>query len=239
MPIPILIAILVLVAAAVIVAIFLVLWNARTTPPTSRTAMATGITIALWAVAVSVLGVNEAFLQSDATRFPPVGIAILTAFAGMAAALGGSASLRSLLTNQQHLIRLNVWRLLGLVFLLLMLNRQMPALWALPAGIGDIFVGATAFRVARGVATPSGQRRAVIFNLLGMLDLIVAVGLGITTAEGPLRLFHTVPTSELATRFPLVLVPTFLVPLAFTLHVISLTQLLRGRWARPREIASR
>jgi hypothetical protein len=72
-----------------------------------------------------------------------------------------------------------------------------------------------------------------------MLDLIVAVGLGITTSEGPLRLFHTVPTSELATRFPLVMVPTFLVPLAFTIHVISLTQLLRGSWARSPALASR
>jgi hypothetical protein len=239
MPIPLLTTIIVLVAAAVIVAIVLVMWSARTTPATSRTAMAAGFTIALSAVAVSVLGVRGAFLQSDVTRVPPVGIAILTAFAGMAAAVVGSASLRSLLTNQQHLIRLNVWRLLGIVFLVLMLNRQMPALWALPAGIGDVFVGATAFRVARGVATPTGRRRAVIFNLLGMLDLIVAVGLGITTSEGPLRLFHTVPTSELATRFPLVMVPTFLVPLAFTIHVISLTQLLRGSWARSQALASR
>jgi hypothetical protein len=31
-------------------------------------------------------------------------------------------------------------------------------------------------------------------------------------------------------HFPLVLVPTFLVPLAFVLHVISLWQLLGGPW---------
>ena len=233
MPIPLLTVVILLTATAVIAAISLVLWSARTTPATSRAAVLAGCVLVLWGVVVSTLGVRGAFIQSDITRFPPVGIALLTAFAGMAAALGTSASLRSLLTNQQHLIRLNVWRLLGVVFLVLMLNRQMPALWALPAGIGDIFVGATAFRVAGRVATPSGKRRAVVFNLLGMLDLIVAVGLGITTSQGPLRLFHTSPTSELATRFPLVLVPTFLVPLAFTLHVISLTQLVGRSWARP------
>jgi hypothetical protein len=32
------------------------------------------------------------------------------------------------------------------VFLLLMADRQMPALWALPAGTGDVIVGVTALR---------------------------------------------------------------------------------------------
>jgi hypothetical protein len=64
-----------------------------------------------------------------------------------------------------------------------------------------------------------------------MTDLVVAVGLGVTTNPGPVQLFHTTPTSVLITRFPLVLVPAFLVPLAFTIHVISLWQLLGFRWA--------
>ena len=58
------------------------------------------------------------------------------------------------------------------------------------------------------------------------------MGLGVTTNPGRAQLFHTTPTSELVTLFPLVLVPTFLVPLAFTLHVASLWQLLGGSWAR-------
>ena len=61
---------------------------------------------------------------------------------------------------------------------------------------------------------------------------IVAVGLGIMTNPGPTQVFYTTPTSEMVTRFPLALVPTFLVPLAFILHVISLWQLLGGTWAR-------
>jgi hypothetical protein len=130
-----------------------------------------------------------------------------------------------------------MWRLVGLVFLVLMANGQMPALWALPAGIGDVIVGATAPWIARQVETPQGRRRAVIFNLFGMGDLVVAVGLGIMTSPGPAQVFPTTPTSELATHFPLALVPTFLVPLAFALHVISLWQLVGGTWA-PRPPAS-
>jgi hypothetical protein len=114
-----------------------------------------------------------------------------------------------------------------------MLAGQAPALWALPAGLGDLAVGAMAFPVANRSATASGRSMAVAFNLSGLADLVVAVGLGVATSPGPLQLFHTVPSAELLTRFPLVLVPAFLVPLACALHVISLTQLHRGGWARP------
>jgi len=111
-----------------------------------------------------------------------------------------------------------------------MANGQMPALWALPAGMGDVIVGATAPWIARRVETPRGKRHAIIFALFGMADLVVAVGLGVMTSPGPAHVFRTTPTSELATRFPLALVPTFLVPLAFILHVVSLWQLIGHTW---------
>jgi hypothetical protein len=222
-----------LLTVAVVIAMSLVMWAARTSAATSRAAMVSGIALAGWAATVAVLGLRGAFEQPDGDSVPPIGIVLLLAFAAILAAFGASATLRSLFTNQQHLIRLNVWRLVGAVFLMLMFTGQMPALWALPAGIGDIAIGATAFWVARRSATASGRPLAIVFNLCGLADLVVAVGLGIVTNPGPLQLIQTSPTAELITKFPLVLVPTFLVPLACALHVISLTQLIGGTWAAP------
>jgi hypothetical protein len=150
--------------------------------------------------------------------------------------LGSSSTLRRLLARQASLIRLHLWRFEGLVFRVLMAQGRVPPLWALPAGIGDILVAATAPWVAGNLETPRGRRRAVVWNLLGMTDLVVAVGLGVMTNPGPLRVFDTLPSSAMLTRFPLVLVPTFLVPLGFTLHVVSLWQLL-GR-SQPRFASS-
>ena len=93
-----------------------------------------------------------------------------------------------------------------------------------------MLIGSTAFWVASRLNSPGGTRRAVIFNVLGLLDLIAAVGLGITTSSGPAQLFQTTPTSELVTHFPLALVPTFLVPLAFAVHILSLWQLFGRSW---------
>jgi hypothetical protein len=218
---------------AVVVAMFIVMWSARTSFATSRAALVGGMALAVWALAVTVLGLQGRFVQPDGNAVPPVGIALGIAFLVLAVAFGTSPSLRSLFTNQRHLIRLNLWRLEGAVFLLLMFNGQMPALWALPAGIGDIAIGATSFWVADRLNMPGGKQIAIAFNLFGLADLIVAIGLGMTTNVGPLHLFRTVPSSELVTHFPLVLVPTFLVPLAFTLHIVSLTQLVRRPWGRP------
>ncbi len=227
-----LLAVLILATtAAVIVAILLVMWRERTSARQSRIVVVSGVVLAAWAIVTTMLARRGFFQPHDLTSPPPLGIILALVLVALGVSLVVSPSLRGLLTNQRNLILLNLWRLVGIVFLMLAANRQMPALWALPAGIGDVIVGAMAPWIARHVDTPQGRRRAIIFNLFGMADLVVAVGLGIMTSPGPAQVFHTTPTAELATRFPLALVPTFLVPLAWTLHVASLWQLVRGSWA--------
>lgn len=229
-----LLAVLVLGPTAVVVAaLFWVLWRERTSTGEARIALASGGALAVWAVITTVLAYRGFFRPADAASVPPIGINLVVALFVLALSLAASASLRGLLSRQANLIRLHVWRLEGIVFLILMAKGQMPALWALPAGIGDILVGATAPWIARHLDTPQGRRRAIIWNVFGMADLIIAVGLGIMTNPGPTQVFFTTPSSEMVTRFPLALVPTFLVPLAFTLHVISLWQLVGGAWALP------
>jgi hypothetical protein len=231
MPDQLLALLFVALTAAVVIAIFLVLWRERTSVRNARIAIVSGAVLAAWAIAVTMLARFGFFQPPDLTSPPPIGIVLVLELLVLAVCLFVSPALRQLLTNQRNLILLNLWRLVGVVFLFLMANRQMPALWALPAGIGDVIVGAAAPWIARGVGTLQGRRRAIIYNFFGMADLVVAVGLGVMTSPGPAQAFITTPTSEMATRFPLALVPMFLVPLAFVLHVISSWQLLAGTWA--------
>jgi len=218
--------------AAVVLAVFAVMWRERTSTRTALVAVIAGAVLAAWAALTVVLALRGFYKPPDTRSPPPVGIQLAIALVGLALFLAISPSLRSLLTNQKNLIRLNVWRLVGAVFLVLMLAGQMPALWALPSGIGDVIVGLAAFSVANRLDRPGGRRLAIIFNLFGLADLVVAIGLGIMTNTGPAQVFHTTPTSELATQFPLALVPTFLVPLAFVLHFVSLWQLFGLTWVR-------
>lgn len=109
-----------------------------------------------------------------------------------------------------------------------MAQGRLPAMFALPAGLGDIAVGLAAPSVARRLARGTGHRQAVWFNLLGIVDLVVAVGLGLLGGLGPYRLLHVTPSTEPLSLLPLALIPTMAVPLAIALHVTSLRLLSAG-----------
>ena len=224
----------VLPTVAVVAAMIYVMWSARTSARTAQVAIVASVVLVAWGVVTTVLTLRGVYLPpQDLNRPPTAGIELAISLAALTFFLVASPSLRSLLSNQRHLLRLNVWRLVGAVFLALMFAGQAPALWALPAGVGDLIVGSTAFWVASRFDQPGSKGLAVAFNIFGLCDLVVAIGLGVTTSSGPAQLFHTTPTAEIMTRFPMALVPTYLVPLAFVLHIVSLWQILGRSWRRP------
>lgn len=131
------------------------------------------------------------------------------------------------LTDRKAAARLTLihtFRVVGVVFLILMFTGRLPAVFALPAGLGDIAIAVAAPFVARRLAT--GDRRgAVAFNVLGILDLVIAITIGVLTAPGPLRLLDITPSTEPMSQLPLALIPTVLVPMYVGLHILSLQRL--------------
>jgi hypothetical protein len=132
--------------------------------------------------------------------------------------------------DPEWLTILQSWRVLGGVFLVLLSFGLLPAAFALPAGLGDVAIGLTAPFIARAFAN-RGPRQAgrlfVVWQLLGILDLVVAVGTGGSLRAVP-GLFTDWAGSEQMVamgRLPLSLVPTFAVPLFVILHLASLAQL--------------
>jgi hypothetical protein len=69
----------------------------------------------------------------------------------------------------------------GMAFLATMALGHLPALFALPAGLGDIAAGIAAPLVARKLTQGGGRRAALWFNAFGMTDLVVALALGALT----------------------------------------------------------
>ena len=113
-------------------------------------------------------------------------------------------------------------RVAGVVFLVVMALGKLPAVFAVPAGLGDIAVGVAAVFVARRSA---GVRHLVWFNILGIVDLAVAVGIGFLAGLGPSPVLGVNPSTDIVAALPLVLIPTAAVPLAIALHVVSLRRL--------------
>src|SRR6202051_3195241 len=134
-----------------------------------------------------------------------------------------------ILTQPDALWRFTIPQILrgvGVNFLIVMALGKLPAVFALPAGLGDIAIGVEAIFVARSLRRGVVSRRTVWFNILGLVDLVVALGIGVTAAPGLAHLLSLTPSTEQIALLPLVLVPTTVVPLAVALHLLSLRKLV-------------
>lgn len=177
-----------------------------------------------------VVASRGAFYFSPLSRIPylPFGVALPL----LAGAIGFAAfpSLREALQRIPHerLAGIHALRILGIMFVAMYLQGLLPAAFALTAGIGDILVGISAIgisaRLRRG--DPTVKSSVLVWNLAGILDLVVALTLGFLSASTPLRMIFENPPSDAVALLPTVLIPVFAVPIFLMLHAASLSRLL-------------
>jgi hypothetical protein len=113
------------------------------------------------------------------------------------------------------------------MFFVLWADGRLPWQFALPAGIGDFATGCFAVVVAALLArkSPRALRSAYVWCLFGIADLVVAVTMGAMTSPGRAHLLALDAPNLLISAYPLVMVPTFAVPLALILHGLVLWRL--------------
>ncbi|HCT79131.1 MAG TPA: hypothetical protein DGT23_21755 [Micromonosporaceae bacterium] len=180
-----------------------------------------------WIVASALLARAGLYRQDPATSNPWIPVALLGSM-GLAMAATRIPVMLRILAAPGTAARLAVpqtFRVAGLTFLIVMALGELPAIFAIPAGVGDIAVGLAAPFVAWRLANGGPRRNAVWFNILGIVDLVVAVGIGFAAGLGPNQLVHVTPSTLEISLLPLVLIPTTAVPLALALHVVSLRKL--------------
>ena len=161
-------------------------------------------------------------LFAGAPDQPPIalGLAVLIPIAIFAIWSASSPPFRQFLLslNPRTLTFVQAWRIAGYVFLVLYAYNILPAQLALPAGWGDIAIGATAPLVALKLANPIHRKSFIFWQLLGITDLVNAIAMGVSARFiDP----HSIPTSAM-TVLPMSLIPTFAVPLFLILHFISI-----------------
>jgi hypothetical protein len=125
---------------------------------------------------------------------------------------------------------IQAWRIIGFTFLPLYAAGLLPGVLALPAGWGDIVIGATAPLAALKFVNFSRRRAFVLWQFLGILDLVTAMTLG--PAAGLISPHEVAPS--LMMELPLSLIPTFGVPLFIMLHVICIAQ--ARRWKERKDL---
>jgi hypothetical protein len=193
--------------------------------PNDRLKALTVTILSLWflvALSCSLLGVFD-----SKQRLPiPLGAAALLPVVAYAICYLTWTEFRRfvLAANLRLLTLAQTWRVGGVVFLILHHRGLLPGMFALPAGWGDIAIGATAPFVALAISSKTSFPKKIIvaWNLLGMLDLMMAVTLGILASASPLGVLAGEITTQVMGTFPLSLIPTFFVPLLIIFHLISL-----------------
>jgi hypothetical protein len=198
------------------------------------------LALSLWFLLIVSLGAAGAFITRAGTPPFPIAIGVAAPLLLFFAALRLWPSFREfVLTLDLRLIAgMQAWRWAGLGFLSLYAHGVLPAFFALPAGLGDMAIGVTAPWIILGlVQRPDFAASAAFFrwNVLGILDLVVALTLGTVGAALSTGAPGEISTAPMAT-LPLLLISVYLVPLFLMLHITALMQ--SRRWmVRSRAVA--
>jgi hypothetical protein len=202
-------------------------------PAQSRytTAAVLSAVLIAWLAVAQYLGSTNAYFASTETAVPTVLLGLLIPLVIAAIGLRLSGAVVSLVwaIPLPWVVAAQVFRVAGGIFLVLWADGRLPWQFALPAGIGDVTTGCLAVVVAMSLTQKAaGARRATyLWCLFGIADLVVAIAMGGMTSPGRVHLFAIAAPNLLISSYPLVMIPTFAVPLALMLHGLVLWRLRR------------
>lgn len=189
------------------------------------TTLLMGGALVVWFVLALVLGAGGFFVTTATTYNPSIVLLVLPILVGWWA-LKNFETLRKVVdaTPVHWIISIQLYRILGIAFILLYLQKLMPGEFAIPTGVGDILIGLSALPVAYFYLkkTPWARGLAVAWNVVGIADLVLAIILGVLTSPTPFQILARDVPNDLITQYPLVLVPVFAVPLSILLHLYAL-----------------
>ena len=185
------------------------------------------IVLIAWLILLGILSIRGFF--ADFSRLPPrLALALLPPLPAVLLFLRSAAGKRLLQHIQPHwLIYLQSFRILVEIGLwMLVRNGSLPVQMSFEGRNFDVISGLLAFPVGYYCFVKKSWPPviALLYNITGLVLLINIVSISALSMPGPLRAFHNQPDSSFLTRFPLIYLPGFLVPLAYTLHILSLRQ---------------
>lgn len=133
---------------------------------------------------------------------------------------------------QENIIKLQVFRFYVEVLLWALYSAALlPVQMTFEGRNVDIITGVTAVLLTTRISgfmllDKMPRITVVIWNLIGLGLLINIIAIAILSMPTPFRVFVNEPANTIVTEFPISLLPAFLVPLAYLLHILSLRKAL-------------
>jgi hypothetical protein len=188
----------------------------------------TTVLLIAWLLLLGILSIRGFF--SNFSHLPPrLGFALLIPLPLVLLFIRSRAGKQVLQHIQpQWLIYLQSFRILVEIALwLLVRNGALPVQMSFEGRNFDIIAGMLAIPVGYYCFVKKSWPpvAALLYNIAGLALLLNIVTISVLSMPTPLRVFHNQPDSSLLTTFPFIYLPGLLVPLAYTLHILSLRQL--------------
>jgi hypothetical protein len=201
-------------------------------PATQSTKLVVITVLAAWFAIVMLLGMSGSFATPPGSPPFPILIGVTAPLIVFFTAFRLSPAFRAFVVSfdLRLMMGIQAWRVAGFGFLELYANGILPASFALPAGLGDIAIGATApwlMLILINQPDFKASKTFIAWNMLGLLDLAVAVSMGAVGSALAAGTAFGVTTAPMA-RLPLVLIPAYFVPIFIMLHVAALLQARRN-----------
>jgi hypothetical protein len=190
-----------------------------------RLAATVAAALAAWFAVIVACGATGALDAMRGTGPAGMGFAVVVPVAVLSYVGMRAGALRDTLGTVPLgvLIGVHAIRMLGVLFVLLFWSGRLPAPFAPAAGWGDVLVGVTALPVAYLAVTraPGWRPAVIVWNTVGLVDLVDAIALGVASAPGiPFGFGNQGVGSNLVTTLPWILIPCFMVPLLLHLHLL-------------------
>jgi hypothetical protein len=121
-------------------------------------------------------------------------------------------------TTLQSLVKLHIFRLIGVFFLLIALHDALPKPFAFIAGLGDIITAITSIFVAKAIEnkSPSAKKITYAWNIFGTIDIMFTAICAIVLTK--LSMDNGTMGVDTLARFPFCLIPAFAPPTILFLH---------------------
>ncbi len=189
------------------------------------------VVMLVWLAFVIFAGTRGFFLKHSERLSNLVGVAAVVTFGvamfGLipAAREGLLSAARN--TSDLQLISIHILRLLAIGTVIKFIHRELPLHFVILGSTPDfLFAVSAVVLAALGTNGPLSHSFLVAWHFIGF-SLFTGAGVSMFfSVPSPLRIYHSKPDASIVFQFPMVLAPTFTVPLFMIAHLFALAKLL-------------
>ena len=183
----------------------------------------------IWIGLLTVLSINGFF--TDFNKLPPrPALAMLIPLPIIFLIAFSKKGTQLLQTVPSHwLVFMQSFRIIvELLLLFAFMAGKLPVQMTFEGRNFDVITGVLALPVGYVVARKKSYapKLAIAFNVIGIMLLLNILVIAVLSMPTSIRYFMNEPSNTLVGQFPFILLPGVLVPIAYTMHIFSLRQLL-------------